>query len=60
MLQQNESVGKLLESAKSLTDAEKNSWNTTVGNLIPGLSTTNIDEKLKKVREAMLNTAGGK
>ena len=50
----NEAIGRLLQSAKALTDAQRVAWNNTVGKLIPALNSDTIDKEISEIQELAL------
>jgi hypothetical protein len=56
----NETVTALLESAKSLTDEERNLWNNTVGKLFPPFEAEKIDAAIKQIQDKAITLIGGK
>ena len=55
----NETVTALLESAKKLTDAERELWNGTVGKLFPTFEAGKIDKKIEEIQNKAIIAVGG-
>lgn len=58
ILAANDAVTKLLESAKAVTDSQKNLWNKTVGQVIPSVEAEKIEKKIEKIQNKAFKDIG--
>jgi hypothetical protein len=54
MANANDTVGTLLQSAKALTDAQRQAWNDTAGKLVPALGSDRIDQAITSIQKSAL------
>lgn len=59
VLAANEAVTNLLVSAKAVSEAQRNLWDSTVGRVFPEFNASGIEQKVCQVRAAALRAVAG-
>ena len=54
MASANDTVGTLLQSAKALSDAQRDAWNQSAGTLVPPLNSDRIDQTINSIQNSAL------
>lgn len=59
LVQQNDAVTQLLQSAVELNESHKRLWDSTVGSLLPSLEADKIDDAITKIQSGAIAALGG-